>query len=135
MRVVVDTNVVVSALLTPAGTASRVTEHLLGGGHDWLLDARILAEYREVLPRPRFRLSPAVVTEVTTALEALPLLVDVPALAVRLPDTADLPFLEVAAAGVASALITGNARHFVPVQGAHGIRVVSPREALDLLAG
>ena len=135
MRVVVDTNILVSTLLTPAGTASRVVEHLLGGGHEWLVDTRILAEYSEVLSRPQFRFSPAVVTEVMTALEALPLLMDVPALTVRLPDTADLPFLEVAAAGLADALITGNARHFVPMQGAHGLRVVSPREALEMLAG
>ncbi len=135
MRLVVDTNVLVSSLLTPRGTAARLMDHLIGAGDAWLVDLRILAAYRQVLPRPRFRLSSRIVEEVFSAIDASVLIIEAAPLRVRLPDPTDLPFLEVAAAGRADALVTGNARHFVPLEGAHGIRVVSPREALELLAG
>lgn len=135
MRVVVDTNVLVSSLLTPRGTSARLMEQLFGAGDAWLVDSRILAEYRQVLPRPRFRLSPKVVEEVLSAIDASVLIIDAAPLRVRLPDPTDLPFLEVAAAGRAEALITGNVRHFVPAEGSHDVRVVSPREALNLMGG
>jgi len=52
---------------------------------------------------------------------------------VALPDPDDLPFLEVAAAGHADALVMGNARHFAPARGGHAVAVRTPRELLDVL--
>ena len=135
MRLVVDTNVLVSALLTPSGIPARLLERIQAGGHTLLFDARITDEYHRVLNRPEFSFSPVAVAELLSAVQTSGVEVDALPLEVRLPDSDDLAFLEVATAGLADALITGNARHFVPVQGAHGIRVVSPREALELLAG
>jgi predicted nucleic acid-binding protein len=54
-------------------------------------------------------------------------------LSAELPDLDDLPFLEVAAAAMADALVTGNTRHYRPVNGRHDVRVLTPRELLDLL--
>ncbi|MCR4339563.1 MAG: PIN domain-containing protein [Gemmatimonadaceae bacterium] len=54
---------------------------------------------------------------------------------ILLPDVSDLPFLEVAAAGSANYLITGNGVHFAPVKGHHSIEVISPRQYIELLAG
>jgi predicted nucleic acid-binding protein len=53
---------------------------------------------------------------------------------VELPDPDDMPFLEVAAAAEASALVTGNARHYRPVKGRHHVSVLASRALLDLLA-
>ena len=53
-------------------------------------------------------------------------------LAADLPDPDDLPFLEVAAEAHA-VLVTGNKKHF-PDKAAGDVRVVSPRELLDLLS-
>ena len=47
---------------------------------------------------------------------------------VVLPDETDLPFVEVAAAGLANALITGNAKDFKPKNGNHDVKVISPAE-------
>ena len=55
-------------------------------------------------------------------------------LPVELPDPDDLPFLEVAAAASADALVTGNLRHYRAVPGGHDLRVLSPRDLLDRLA-
>ncbi len=54
MRVVLDTNVLVSGLLNPDGSPGRVLDLFLAGGITLLVDDRILGEYRAVLPRPKF---------------------------------------------------------------------------------
>jgi uncharacterized protein len=54
---------------------------------------------------------------------------------VTLPDADDLPFLELAVAGRADALVTGNARHFHPSAGSHEIPILAPRNALQWMAG
>ena len=55
MRLVFDTNVLVSVLLTPGGTTDRALRAAVGIRATFLYDARILTEYRAVLSRPKFR--------------------------------------------------------------------------------
>ena len=55
MRLVFDTNVLVSVLLTPGGTSDRALRAAVAIGATFLYDARMLAEYRAVLSRPKFR--------------------------------------------------------------------------------
>jgi uncharacterized protein len=50
-RVVLDTNVVVSAYLNPGGAPGRVVQLALAGLVRWRLCEEIVAEYREVLGR------------------------------------------------------------------------------------
>ena len=61
-RVVLDTNVLVSGLLRRHGSPSaRILDAAADSIIHVLLDDRILAEYAEVLVRPRLRLDPAIV--------------------------------------------------------------------------
>ena len=133
MRLVLDTNVLVSGLLNPRGAPGRLLDLLLAGQIVPLFDDRIVAKYREVLARPRFgfedRDARAVLDYLTLAGEP----VAAPPLDVTLPDPDDLPFLEVAAAGRADALVTGNPRHFVPKRGKTAVAVLSPSEVLRIL--
>jgi uncharacterized protein len=55
-----------------------------------------------------------------------------PPLDVELPDPDDLPFLEVAEAAAADALVTGNERHFRPRRGRHEVIVLSPGAFLQV---
>src|SRR5260370_38089018 len=57
-RVVLDTNVIVSALLVPAGTQASVLLLAFRGQIALYVSAPVLDEYEEVLRRPRFRLEP-----------------------------------------------------------------------------
>jgi putative PIN family toxin of toxin-antitoxin system len=134
MRVVIDSNVVVSAMLSPHTPPAQVVRLALQGDVGLLHDARILAEYREVLSRPKFGFDVEDVHAMLEGLESVGESVFARALAVDLPDPDDLPFLEVAAAGRADALVTGNIRHFRPAKVRHDVRVLTPRELLDLLA-
>ncbi len=135
MRVVVDSNVVVSALLSPHGPPAQVLRLVLQGDLCLLFDVRVLAEYREVLARPRFGFDPDDIRAVLDGLEAGGEAVMTRPLTVRLPDPDDLPFLEVAVAGRTDALVTGNPRHFRPLSGEHGVRIMAPRELVDYLGG
>jgi putative PIN family toxin of toxin-antitoxin system len=125
LRVVLDTNILVAGLLNPSGNPGRVVDLFLAGEITLLVDDRILAEYRAVLPRPKFALE-AEVSSLLDAVELESFRVSAQPLDVELPDPADVPFLEVAVTGEADSLVTGNARHFRPAE--LRIRVESPTE-------
>ncbi len=135
MRIVLDTNVLVAALLSPHGPPAQLLRLCLVEDVRIIHDPRVLSEYREVLGRARFGFDPGDVGPVIRQLEAGGEGVVARPLAVELPDPDDLPFLEVAVAGGADAVVTGNARHFVPVEGTHGVKVMSPTDALRALTG
>lgn len=94
------------------------------------LDARILAEYDEVLARPRFGFDP---DSIAALLDHIDFAGEVSApqpLSVRLPDLDDEPFLEVALASGADCLVTGNLAHFPPTSRS-GMSVLSPAEFVE----
>lgn len=57
MRIVVDTKVLVSSLLSPFGPSNAIRQLIAAGAVQVCYDVRILHEYREVLTRPRFPFS------------------------------------------------------------------------------
>ncbi|MFW6163084.1 MAG: putative toxin-antitoxin system toxin component, PIN family [Planctomycetota bacterium] len=132
MKVVLDTNVVVSALLSPGGPCRRITDLVFEGSLEASVDARILAEYEAVARRPHLPIEPAEADELLTLVSAVARPVPATPLNVNLPHQDDLPFLEVAHAAGAI-LVTGNLRHFPKSQRA-GVTVLSPRQFLDHLA-
>jgi uncharacterized protein len=126
MLVVLDTNILVSALLSPFGPPARVLDLVLSGDIRVAYDDRLLAEYREVLARPKFGFAPEEVAAVLAYLESDGERVTARPLACELPDPDDLPFLEVAAEAGAT-LITGNAMHY-PETLRGAVQVFAPRE-------
>lgn len=127
--VVLDTNILVSALLSPFGQPARVLDLVLAGEVRLAFDDRLMAEYREVLARPKFGFRQEDVQALIDYLLAEGEPVVALPLFVTLPDSDDLPFLEVAAQANA-VLVKGNKAHY---QGAPTIAVVlTPREFLDL---
>jgi putative PIN family toxin of toxin-antitoxin system len=113
MQVVLDTNILVSALLSPFGSPARVLDLVLTDEVQLVYDDRIMAEYREVLARPRFAFEPARVADVLELLEHHGFSVIARPLRCELPDPDDLPFLE-AAAQTGATLVTGNMAHYPP---------------------
>jgi putative PIN family toxin of toxin-antitoxin system len=140
MRIVLDTNVLVSALRNEDGSPALVVDLILAGAIDLIYSADILAEYREVVARPRLQLDPAIASELCDNLAALgeevdpadfykgPLSVLMPPPA-HFPDPDDALFVAVALAGDADAIVTGNTKHFIKVVRP---RVYSPSDFLDL---
>ena len=132
MRVVIDTNVMVSGVLNPHGPPGRIVNALLAETITALHDDRILSEYCEVLLRPAFGFPRQDVEALLDFIESAGEHVSAEPLALVLPDPNDLPFLEVAASGGADALITGNLRHFKPRRGQHNVRIATPADFLRL---
>ena len=127
MRIVVDTNVLVSGLLSPHGAPGRVVDGLISEALQMLYDDRLLEEYREVLARPKFGFVQRDVDDLMTQLAAAGEHIAASPLDLELPHADDLPFLEVASAGNAEALVTGNPRHF-PARARRGVQLMSPAE-------
>jgi uncharacterized protein len=92
VRVVLDTNVLVSAFLTPTGAPAEVLQLALQGELVALYDERIREEYSEFLSRKRFGFDPDDVHAVLDLLCAKGELVTATALEVTLPDPDDVPF-------------------------------------------
>ena len=131
MRIVLDTNVLVSGLHNPDGTPGRIIDLVLDNKIKVLYDDRILSEYLDVLPRPALAIQPeqarAVVDYIRLSGEriaAMPLPKNI------FPDIDDMAFAEVAITGEADALVTGNARHFINLK-ARGLTVLAPAGFLE----
>jgi len=126
MKIVLDTNVVVSGLLKSQGNPAQVLTLALAGALQVCHDKLILAEYAEVLARPRFKFDPKRVREVLTKLEVDGLAVDASERSdLDLPDPDDERFLAVALAASADFLVTGNLSDYPPDK-RRGCTVVSP---------
>ncbi|MDR1187072.1 MAG: putative toxin-antitoxin system toxin component, PIN family [Bifidobacteriaceae bacterium] len=109
-RTVLDTNILVSALLAPSGKPARVVDMVIAGEVSVCYDARILAEYREVLSRSKFPFRPSESSALIDQLRATGLPV-IGASRISLPDPDDEPFAEVAD-WTGAWLVTGNLRHY-----------------------
>jgi putative PIN family toxin of toxin-antitoxin system len=131
MRAVLDTNVVVSGLLSEKGPCGVILDSFFQDQLQLCVDGRILIEYDDVLPRPLFKILPERVTRTLDLFCLKAEYVDAPPLTLVLPDPSDLPFLEVAAAAGAI-LVTGNVKHF-PKRARAGVTVMTPKEFLDSL--
>ncbi len=131
MKVVHDTNVVVSGLLHSEGNPGQILTLALSGAVQVCHDERILAEYREVLARPRLKLNSERVKEVLVKLESDGTSVRPGAEKWNLPDADDEPFLAVTFAAPADHLITGNIRHY-PAAQRKGCSVVTPAEFMEI---
>ena len=132
MIVVLDTNIIVSAILQTDSSCGRILQLALDGALSAACNSGMYAEYEEVLLRRKFW---PVHEQARIILERISkdwIHVSTEPLLIALPDPKDLPFLETAAAVRADALITGNLRHF-PVWARQGIEVLNPREFMDQL--
>lgn len=128
--VVIDTNVLVSAMLAvrPDSATVRVLEHLVNGDIVPMFNAEIVAEYREVLRRPRFRFAEDDIAAVIDLVVKSGVDSKRSATSGLVKDEKDVVFYEVAMSREDSYLVTGNIRHF-PVN----TRVVTPNELLEII--
>lgn len=131
MKVVLDTNVVVSGLISPFGAPGEIVRMVASGALELCYDARVLSEYRSVLLRQKFSFDQAHVGDLLDQIEACGYVTTGKLLTKRLSDPDDEPFLEIALGGEAHYLVTGNLKHY-PAEKRQGMRVVSPTEFLEI---
>lgn len=129
---VIDTNVLVSALLTRHEDASplQIVRRVFQGKIIALYHEEILREYSEVLHRPKFGFSEAMVTVLIEAIEKYGISVERLSVQEELPDPKDRVFYEVTMARreEGAYLVTGNKKHFPTVP-----FIVTPTEMLQIM--
>lgn len=128
---VIDTNVLVSAALSPGRVCDVLLQHAVAGHFLPAWDNSILAEYRDVLSRPKFGLSRRCIKELLSAFPVSGFRQGV-ATSIKLSDPDDFRFVAVALATVERTIVTGNPRHF-SAAATKLVEILSPRDALDLL--
>ena len=127
---VIDTNVLVSALLSRYADAAtvQVVAAISKSGICPLYNKEILDEYTEVLSRPKFGLPSRTVTSIITKIQDVGIAEERIQSTEHFPDPKDVVFYEVALSKEEAYLVTGNTKHFpkTPI-------VVTPTEMLDIL--
>ena len=111
VRVVLDTNVVLSALVFRGGTAGQVRQAWQRGLVLPLASTATVQELVRVLAYPKFRLSPAEQDDLLADFLPYAETVRIPQPPPTVPDcrdALDMPFMHLAVAGKARALVTGD---------------------------
>lgn len=128
---VIDTNVLVSAMLKWDSVPGNVLELVYSGTIIPLLNQHIVKEYQEVLARPKFRLTQQIIGDAVGEIERLGLYVDARKLDIPFSDSKDRVFYEVVMEErneKDAYLVTGNIKHFPEKP-----YIVTPRQMMDII--
>ena len=135
MRVVLDTNVLIAALITKGTPPDRLYQAWLRGEIELITSVAQIAELAAVLARPRLQKyldadeAAAIIENIDTRAVILD---DLPSVDLS-PDPKDNPILAAAIAGNADLIVSGDKKHLLELGAAEGIPIVSAREALGRL--
>ena len=131
ITVVLDTNVLVSSLLSQKSWPAKILDLILDDRIQVAYDDHILAEYEEVLSRPELQIHPSKMLAVIDHIELTGNFVESESLSIEgYTDPDDVMFAEVFITSNADALITGNLRHYKPLLH-HNALVLSPAQFME----
>jgi putative PIN family toxin of toxin-antitoxin system len=137
MRVVLDTNVIVSSFLAPLGAPARLVAVWRTGAFELIISSALLAELTHTLNYPRLQrrhgFTPERVTAEVLALRDIATVIepeDVPAVVQADPD--DDHVVAAAVAGGADYIVTGDP-DLLALRQHRGVRILTPRMFLHLL--
>ncbi len=132
IRLVLDTNVVVSAALKPQGLQRTVVLLAMTKPARWYVSEAIVAEYAAVLARPELKIRKGLRQQLLQLIKNHARMVVPSRLFQITPDPADNIFIECADAARADYLVTGNQRHFPKFW--KKTKVINTREFLGIIA-
>ncbi len=137
MRVVLDTNVLISALITSGTPPDGLYRAWLRGEIELVTSTAQIAEITDVVSRPQLK-------KFIDADEAEDILDNIDSYAFVLdnlpevnlsPDSRDNPILAAAIAGDADLIVSGDKKHLLGLAEIEGIPIVTARKALELIRG
>jgi len=132
LRLVIDTNMVVSAALKPDGLQRTVLLLAITKPARFYVSEAVIAEYREVLARPELKIRKGLRQQVLQLIKSHSQIVTPSRTLQITPDPEDNIFLECADAARADYLVTGNPRHFPKFW--KKTKVITSREFLSIVA-
>ena len=126
---VIDTNVLVSALIThnPESATAKVVRLLLDNGFVPMYDADIITEYEDVLHRSKFPILPKVADALISFIIENGIEASRIDFAEPMPDEDDRVFYEISLSREDSFLVTGNLKHYPTSP-----RVITPAQLLEI---
>lgn len=125
-NIVLDTNVLVSALINPEGNPARIIRMILNGQLFFYYDSEIMLEYQRVLSRPKFSLNKDDNLRILDILTKFGMPIISTLSNITLPDESDRKFYD-AAVSYEAFLISGNKKHYPNKQ-----FVISPTEFIEI---
>ena len=127
---VIDTNVLVSARITknPSSATVKVLNNMFNGTIIPIFNDEIIAEYTDVLHRPKFRMRDEDINLIINYIKKYGIHSDRVPFDSTMPDEKDRPFYEVSLSVEDSFLVTGNLKHF-PVTP----KVVTPSQIIAII--
>ena len=131
IKIVIDTNVIISAVLNPNGIPAKIMEHVFSGEFEPIITHAIIDEYSSVLNYKKFGFSEKVVLQMLNFFNQFLLALPPATLSVKCADPDDIKFLAAAIAGKANFLITGNRKHFP--KKISNLIIITPRDMLELI--
>ena len=131
IKVVVDTNVVVSAALSEKGFPASILDLVANKRIAMYVSAQMLEEYEEVLQRPRLKLSLKRIEKAMDLIRSTSRIVKPKRKLELAADPDDNCFYECADAAKADFSITGNIKHFP--SGHERTQIVAPRQFIEHL--
>jgi putative PIN family toxin of toxin-antitoxin system len=131
LRIVLDTNVLISAAIKPDGQQALVLNLVAFGAVELYISEAVLAEYREVFSRPKFSgLDLKAVSQLLDLIAQQATLVTPTERLAISPHDSDNRFYECADAAAADYIVTGNLKHFTrPYK---NTRIVTGRGLLEM---
>jgi uncharacterized protein len=135
LRVILDTNILISALIVPGGAPSYLYQCWRRGRFTLISSEEQLEEFRRVTRYPRLErfLDPATAGTMVNAVRALAALTGPLPRVDASPDPADNFLLAMAVAGKADFLVTGDGKHLLSLERHGNTRIVTAREAAGAL--
>ena len=133
MRIVLDTNILVSALISGEGSPGQVLAAVKSLGITLITSRFRIDEVRDVLARDRLQpyIGREEADDLLYHLEAVAMVVADPPEVSLSADPDDNPILATEIAGDADLIVSGDRDHMLAVGSAHGIPIVTAREAAD----
>ncbi|MCD7771052.1 MAG: putative toxin-antitoxin system toxin component, PIN family [Oscillospiraceae bacterium] len=128
---VIDTNVLVSALLKWNSVPGSILQLVIDGDIVPIVNEEILEEYKDVLFRPKFKLNNGIIERLLYRISEAGIFLAGESIDIDLPDEDDRVFYEVVMESrkdVESYLVTGNLKHF-PIEPF----IVTPRQMLNII--
>ncbi len=136
MRIVLDTNILIAALITKDTPPDRLYQAWLNSEFGLVTSTAQMAEVATVLARPRLQryLDADEAAAILENIDTRAIILDDPPNVDLSPDPKDNPILAAAIAGKADLIVSGDKKHMLALGVVEGIPIVTARDALDRLS-
>ena len=137
MVIVLDTNVIISALLSPAGPSANIINHWEANEFEVVVSRQLIIELEKVIKYPKitkyFKISPELIAAfIRSYMKVATIVEPMDNLDVITEDPADNIVLECAVSGNANFIVTGD-KHLLNIKAYHGIVILPPAGFVRLL--